>query len=362
MERKLASVQRILALDPIPGADRILKATINGWELVTAKDNGFNVGDLVVYFEIDSFIPTAIAPFLTKPGHFPKTFEGIEGERLRTIKLRGQVSQGLIMPIPQSVIDGVGTQIHEGLDLTEHLGILKWEKPISADMRGKVQGDFPWFIHKTDQERCQNIPHKIFSEENIDNEYEVTIKLEGSSITVFRFLEPVEGAEERIGVCSRNLELKLDEENSGNTYIKVAIMSGLLDALKAYGKNIAIQGELMGPGIEGNIENFTDHKMYIFDIFDIDQKRYMTYQERQDTIDDLFVNHLDHMFIDTAPRIGPIGTLAELGITDLASMLKFAEGKSINAAQREGIVFKCVDKDFSFKAISNAYLLGEKDD
>jgi RNA ligase (TIGR02306 family) len=96
--RKLASVQRISDIQPIEGADKIVRATINGWHLVTAVDNGFNVGDLVVYFEVDSWIPTEIAPFLSK-GKEPREFEGVRGERLRTIKLRGTTSQGLILPL-----------------------------------------------------------------------------------------------------------------------------------------------------------------------------------------------------------------------------------------------------------------------
>jgi RNA ligase (TIGR02306 family) len=92
--RKLASVRKIDEIRPIEGADAIEAAVVGGW-VVVAKKSEFTAGDLAVYLEIDSFVPTELAPFLTKPGHFPKEFNGVKGERLRTVKLRGQVSQGL---------------------------------------------------------------------------------------------------------------------------------------------------------------------------------------------------------------------------------------------------------------------------
>lgn len=96
--RKLASIRRIDALDPIEGADKIEVATVGGWKVVCQKGL-YNVGDLAVYFEIDSWIPTTVAPFLTKAGQYPKVFEGVEGERLKTITLRKQISQGLLLKI-----------------------------------------------------------------------------------------------------------------------------------------------------------------------------------------------------------------------------------------------------------------------
>ena len=152
-ERKLASIQRILDIQPIEGADKIVCATINGWKLVTAIDNGLKVGDLVIYLEIDSWVPHELAPFLSK-GKEPCEFEGVKGERLRTVKLRGQVSQGLIMPIPPEFNDP--TQFTEGVDLTELLGILKWEMAISPQLQGQVRGNFPSFLHKTDREALLN--------------------------------------------------------------------------------------------------------------------------------------------------------------------------------------------------------------
>lgn len=96
--RKMATVQQIVSISPIEGADAIEVARVLNWDIVVKKGE-FAVGDFAVYFEIDSWIPTALAPFLTKPGHFPKSYNGVEGEKLRTIRLRGALSQGLLLPL-----------------------------------------------------------------------------------------------------------------------------------------------------------------------------------------------------------------------------------------------------------------------
>lgn len=95
--RKLASIRKIDELRPIPGADAIECALVGGWTVVVKKGE-FAAGDLAVYCEIDSWIPVDLAPFLVK-GKEPREFEGIKGERLRSIKLRKQISQGLLLKI-----------------------------------------------------------------------------------------------------------------------------------------------------------------------------------------------------------------------------------------------------------------------
>jgi hypothetical protein len=164
--RKLASVQKVLSLTPIDGADRIETAKINGWNVVVQKGL-HQVGDLVCYFEIDSLLP--VVPeyeFLRKSSYVKESQEG-EGFRLKTIKLRGQVSQGLIIPLrelPGYGIDNVGPyfvisdeavlRLEEGIDLTDFLNVKKYEKIIPASLAGMVRGMFPGNIKKTDQERC----------------------------------------------------------------------------------------------------------------------------------------------------------------------------------------------------------------
>lgn len=359
--RKLATIRRIEKLEAIPNADRIWKATIGGWEVVTAKDNGFQVGDKVIFLEVDSFVPHEVAPFLSKGE--PREFNGIKGERLKTIRLKNQLSQGLILPL--SVLDGHCENIsygdyktddfswEEGYDVSEILQIQKYEKPLPTSLMGKARGNFPSFIPKTDQERCQNLQHEIF-ETNKDTEYEVTVKLDGSSMTVYHY--NTEEEPNRVGVCSRNLELKLDQE--GNAFVDTVNKIGLMDALKDMGKNIAIQGELCGKNVQGNKDGFDDLYYFVYDIFDIDSQEYLPYYARQQLVMDL-QDKISSKFFMHVPILHSDVTLEDLGIDDIKDLLKFADGKSyfgITQANREGLVFKAKGGDFSFKAISNQFL------
>lgn len=157
IERKMASVQKIAEIKPIEGADRIVAYRINGWWVVDSKDK-YEVDDYVVFCEVDSWIPHELATFLSK-GKEPREFEGVKGERLRTARLRGQLSQGLILPVEVDIggypfiRDASNEQIvvHEGQDVTRILGILKWERPIPGQLRGLIKGNFPSEIPKTDQ-------------------------------------------------------------------------------------------------------------------------------------------------------------------------------------------------------------------
>jgi len=153
----MASIRRIDSIGPIPGADAIECARVGGWDVVV-KRGEFAVGDLAVYCEIDSWIPNDLAPFLSK-GSEPREYNGVRGERLRTVRLRGQVSQGLLLS-RYIVLDRVG-EIHEGQDITELLGIQKWEAPVPASLAGEVRGMFPGYIRKTDQERIQNLVDEL---------------------------------------------------------------------------------------------------------------------------------------------------------------------------------------------------------
>jgi len=344
--RKMATIRKIDSLRPIVGADAIECAIVGGWTCVVKKGE-YTAGDLAVYCEIDSFIPSTIAPFLTKPGHYAKTFEGVEGERLRTMKLRGQLSQGLLLPIATVenliYIDGTRFQVEEGADVSEFLGITKYEAPIPAALAGEVKGMFPSVIPKTDQERIQNLSVELEQWRAEGLTWEVTEKLEGSSMTVYI----IDG---EVGVCSRNLDLKPNEHNSlWATAYKNEIDVKLIQSLS----NLAIQGELVGNGIQGNIYKMRDQEFYVYDIYDIDAGRYFTPAERQAYCKVWDIKHV------------PVLTKAlEFDIETVADLLKMAEAKSvmgdINGPEREGLVFKCNEKQVSFKAISNRYLLGEK--
>ena len=344
--RKMATIRKIDALRPIEGADAIECAIVGGWTCVVKKGE-YSAGDLAVYCEIDSFIPTAIAPFLTKPGHYAKTFEGVEGERLRTLKLRGQLSQGLLLPT-KVINDHCGLQIYgevyqefvDGYDVSELLGITKYEAPIPAELAGEVKGMFPSFIPKTDQERIQNLSVTLEEWKAEKLTWEITEKLDGSSMTVY----VMDGD---VGVCSRNLDLK---HNIDNSLWRAAYKHELPAKLANIGRNIAVQGELVGNGIQGNMYKMRDQDFYVYDIYDIDAGRYFTPSERKAFVTEYKLNH--------CPVLGTYET-AEL--TTVEHLLKFAEGKSvmgdIAGPEREGLVFKCREKQLSFKAISNKFLL-----
>ena len=325
MTRKLASIRRIANIQPIEGADAIVVATVDGWKVVVKKDE-FKVGDLAVYLEIDSWVPHDLAPFLSK-GQEPREYNGVKGERLRTVKLRGQVSQGLLLPIDAE------TPGCEGDDLTETLGIQKWEPEISPQLAGQVRGLFPTsLIPKTDQERIQNCFVDIESKGDVT--YEVTMKLDGTSCTIFRW-------EGELRVCSRNLELKVNEENKDNTLVAMALKLG--DKVK---DGIALQGEVMGPGIQGNREGFKEHRFFVFDIFDIHEHEYLPPYARRNYCTRTEINHVPVLGEDwVAPESVDAG-------------LALAEGPSITHKVREGLVWKCNDDpSFSFKTISNQFLL-----
>lgn len=343
--RKLATIRVIDALNPIEGADAIECATIGGWKVVVKKGE-FNVGDRAVYCEIDSWIPTELAPFLSK-GKEPRVFEGIRGERLRTVKLRGQLSQGLLLnldlAIPQT------NSFAEGDDVSELLNIVKWEMPMNAQLAGMARGNFPSLIPKTDQERAQNMVKEIVSANEAGMRFEITEKLEGSSMTVYL----IDG---EFGVCSRNLDLK---ETEGNAFWQVARRDGIEEKMRNETDenwDFAIQGELIGPGIQGNIYNLKEVEFRVFDVYDITHGCYLNPLPRRELIDSMRLKHV--------PVLVSAGSLYDtLGITDIPQLLKFAEGKSVMGmigCEREGLVFKEISGGMTFKVISNKYLLGEK--
>jgi RNA ligase (TIGR02306 family) len=342
--RKLATIRRIDELNPIEGADKIEVAVIGGWKVVAQKGL-YEVGDLAVYFEIDSWIPTELAPFLSK-GKEPREFEGVKGERLRTIKLRGQLSQGLLMPLREIKSDFQMDAFVEGDDLTEILGIKKWEKPMNAQLAGVCKGNFPSLIPKTDQERCQNLKKEIVAANEAGLKFEITEKLEGSSMTVYQ----IKG---EFGVCSRNMDLK---ETEGNSFWATARKDGIQEKMMAVDEywDFAIQGELIGPGIQGNIYNLKECEFRVFDVYNIQAGEYLLPQARRRLIEQMGLKHVP-VLAHTADMYDT------LGLTDIPQLLAFAEGKSLlGDTEREGIVFKQVDGGMSFKAISNKYLLGEK--
>jgi RNA ligase (TIGR02306 family) len=341
--RKLASIRQIKALHPIPEADAIEAAEIDGWKVVVKKGE-FKVGDPCVYFEIDSFLPIEERYEFLRKGSY-RQLPHRDGFRLRTCKFRKQLSQGLALPLvsfPELNNPELGS------DVSETLKIELYEPPLPVSLAGLVLGNFPSYIPKTDVERIQNLP-ELFEKSELENQifpeqyatvFELTIKLDGTSCTVYRTAD--DGV--KFGVCSRNLDLADTEQN---TYWQTVKALGLHEAAELTG--YALQGELMGPGIQGNNEKLAKHEFYVFDVYSIQEHRYLSPLERR-------------AFVAKFPNLKHVPILGDVELFKTAptmdAMLQLASGVSLNeAAQREGIVAKSHTGRITFKAISNDWLL-----
>ena len=352
-ERAMATVRRIDDISDIEGADKIELAHVGGWRVVVRKSE-YRIGDLAVYCEIDSWIPHTVAPFLTKDGHYPKVYNEVEGQRLKTVKLRGELSQGLLLPIDHCIsVSGCWSAIEEGTDVSEWLNITKWEKPINAQLAGIQRGNFPTAIPKTTQERVQNsaklIAQYLNSEENYF--FEVTEKLHGSSCTMFLDSDGV------FHVCSRNIDLIETETNS---FWKIARQLNVEENMKTLDLyNVAIQGELIGEGINGNQYGVT-LEFYVFDIYDVYLGMYMSPHRRLNLCRLLGIKHVPVITTCALQTFTKLGSVSDC----IEDILEFADGPSeLNNSKREGLVFKCARKpDVSFKAVSNKWLLAGGDD
>jgi len=315
--RKLASIQRIKALEPIENADAIEKATVLGWQLVVKKGE-FAVGDLCVYCEIDSLMPE-------RP-----EFEFLKqrGMRVRTVRLRGQVSQGICF---QLSILPPEVEIVEDADVTEILGITKYEAPIPACLSGLMKGKFPSFIPKTDETRVQ-ILQKLLEKYAGEKCY-VTEKIDGSSVTYY--LNKGE-----FGVCSRNLELL---ENEDNTLWKVARQLDIENKLRALNGNYALQGEIMGEGIQSNKLKLRGQTVFFFNVFDIDKYEYLSFEN--------FTGFIANLGLQTVPIIETDYILD----TDINALIQKSIRKSLinKEAWAEGIVIRPVVEK---RDVSNADL------
>jgi len=359
--RKLASVRRISNIEDIPNADKIEVASVDGWKVVVQKGL-YNINDLVVYFEIDSFLPVEPQYEFLRKGCFRTTANLGDGFRIMTIKLRNTMSQGIILPLNEIGLDKITNAdgqsyldfINEGDDLTEILNVKKFEKPIPSTLTGRVKGNpstltgrvkenFPLFIPKTDQERIQNIKGRVYHEHK-DDLFEVSTKVDGSSMTVYF-------KDGGFGVCSRNWDM---EDEINNTYWQVfhkAEMGAGVHLNQTTGRNFALQGELAGPGVNNNYAKLKEHEFYLFDIYDIDQSRYLTPAERH-----YFFTYLTEELGMKIKHV-PVWHQFFVGIPSVEYALILADDREFNGLPAEGLVWKCFDGQFSFKAISNKYIM-----
>jgi RNA ligase (TIGR02306 family) len=337
MTRKLASIRLIKDVNPIEGADNIEKVTIDGWTCV-AKKGEFTAGQPCIYFEIDSFLPVRPEFEFLRKTSYRKMGGDQEGFRLKTIRLRGVLSQGLALPLSifQPILQDSSGNI--GDDVTERLGVVKYEPPVPAELQGIVKGLFPAFVCKTDQERVQNLWDDI---KDNQESFEVTLKLDGTSCTYYYH-------NGTFGVCSRNLELL---ESETNTLWKIARKYKLEELLHSLKRNIAIQGEIIGEGIQKNPEKLKGQDFYLFDIWDINERHYLSPDIRH-KMHEQFFSQLKHIpILDSQCYLN--------SFQSIEAILSAADGASLNSPIREGIVFRSNESGLTFKAISNQYLLAE---
>ncbi len=351
--RKLATIRTIDNLTPIPNADRIETAWFGGWTVIVQKGL-HEIGKKVVYIEVDSCLPTINPIFASLAERGEREIEGKRYHRLKTLKMKGQISQGFVLPLNATDLDEQTLDVE--VDYAEHFGIIKWDPELyspSTVLAGNALRLFPTkFIPKTDETRVQNMPWIVESHLS----YEETLKLDGSSFTAYYNSND----EHVFGVCSRNLQLKLDDEaNAGNAFVRIAKSLNIQEKLTNCGMNVAIQGEAIGPGIQGNKEKLPELALYVFNVFDIDQQREMLPIERRQFVEKLGLSHVPVINENVIPS---------QSFPTMAAILEHADGPSMNNNLREGVVFKCnsylpdSNEVLSFKAISNKFLLKNGDD
>ena len=338
MDRKLASIQKVEAVSSIPGADNIEQIRVMGWSLVAVKDE-FKVNDLCVFFEIDSLLPDDRPDF---------SFMEKSKYRVRTIKLRGVLSQGLAMPL--SVLDVqrwdhvLSPPYEEGSDVTEALGVNQWEPPAKFNAGG-VRGAFPFYVPKTDEIRVQSALGVI--EELQGLPCYITEKVDGTSATFSH-------RDGDFHVSSRNLSLKPADDSA---HWRMARKYDLEMKLAELG-NFAIQAELCGPGIQKNRLMLKEHDIFVFSIYDIDNTRFLGYNDMMGVVINLGLN-----------PVKTLGLPATVFDMDLDGLLELAEGTYDGTDNpREGIVVRTMEEQYSatlqgrlsFKVLNNRYLLKEE--
>ncbi len=361
MARQLASIRRISDIRPIPGADRIVVAQVDGWECVVQKDE-FHVDDLVVYVEVDSVVPE-------RP-----EFEFLRNRkfRVRTIKLRGQVSQGLVLPL--SILPP--GNYADGMDVTDIMGITKYDPQAQQEaillqrqpkmpqgrfakfmmrfkwyrklfMKPKRRGGFPDWITKTDETRIQNLPALFNIESRHGTEFSVTEKVDGQSATYY--LRRLSKRRFEFGVCSRNIRLGTPDDSSYWTVARQYNMENVLKRLIGDHDTIVLQGEICGSGIQGNKYHINGYELFVFNLIFPDRK--CTTAEIAELV--------EPFGLKTVPIVEEGKKLP----ATIAELVEYSKGYSTvrKEQKREGVVMRNVKSNISFKVINPDFLLAEKD-
>jgi RNA ligase (TIGR02306 family) len=325
----LATIKIIDNLEPIENADAIEKATVEGWSVVVKKGE-FQIGDLCVYIEIDTVAPEKPEFEFLRP----------RGFRIKTIRLKKVLSQGIVFPM--SVLPHRNYYIGE--DVTDIIGITKYERPLDPALSGIAKGNFPGFISKTDETMIQSV--KAVIEELKGNSYYISTKIDGTSATYF--YHETKG----YGACSRRLELC----EGDSIYWQMGAKHDLANKLKKYyddhGIYLTIQGEIAGPGIQKNRLELKEHQFFVFNVFNITTGEYFDYYDMLDVC------------LELGLQTVPIEETGNCFGYTLEELLEKAKGNYPSGQYKEGIVIRPMNEMYSdrlhgrlsFKVISNDFL------
>ncbi|KAI1407730.1 RNA ligase-domain-containing protein [Hypoxylon sp. FL1857] len=366
--RKLVTIRRVSDVKPITGA-RFQVVTVDGWNVVV-RGKGFRKGQLVVYVEIDSFLPSN--------RHFWEycicsnaRLGNERGFLVTTTMICKQLSQGLVFNLDAfEELSGMledlkilwGTGIAErkmmAMSFQDTLEVKKWERFDHGDA-AEICGRPPVFFPQPGCERAQNMP--ILFRDHGEESYQVTEKLDGVSMSIYAVdrnsqwhlaLPPLPSDVQhigttRIGICSRDQDLA---ETSASWFWRTAKQQQIIEKIGQAGQNIVVQGELCGSSINGNTSGFApgEHKFYVFDIFDIDKQRRLWPDQVTSICSKLGWDHVPIISNNVK-----LSAFAE----NMHDLLVKAEGIGLRGRMREGLVFKALDASFYFKAISNSWLL-----
>ena len=335
-DRSLAQVVRVSSVYPIEGADRIEVARVLGWEVVVQKGL-FKVDDLAVYFSIGSVLDQS---------NPENAF--LEGKPLKTKKIRGVISQGLLGPLSWLAFYGLDPAcFKEGDDVSDQMKVQKWVPAEETEVYSldKNRAPFPMHVPKTDEERVQNMTSQLSKLEG--RNVVVTQKSDGTS-TTFVCLN------NKFMICGRNNTL-LKEASDTTHYFEIATRYGLQDSLPKLGRNIALQGEIIGPKINGNRHKVSSIEYYVFNVYDIDSNSYLSYDEVLKITTQLGLKTVSLVY----KGLMKPEWLSVKALLQLADEQKYDGGHCA-----EGVVLKTDDgighPRTSCKVISNAYLLKYK--
>jgi RNA ligase (TIGR02306 family) len=329
----LAHIELISHLSPIDGCDNIELARVLGWNVIVQK--GFTVGDMAIFIEIDSILPVENPVF---------TFLG--GKRIKTKKMKGVISQGIVFPcsiLPPEITPTVG------LDVTQALNLTKYDPEVTPQSNGRVftesQAPYPSFIIKTDENRIQNVGRMVTEYGN--EIFYITEKYDGTSCTMFR-------KDDTIGVCSRNLMLKEFTSTGETNHYWEMYRKYNFDKVFAENDNLVIQGEIVGNGIQNNKYKYDNKDFYIFNIIDLNGYRRYTLDE--------MVALLIKYNLKMVAVLNESFTLPSENLVD--EMVKLSVGQSVlnPNTKREGIVVRSHKTDLpigqvSFKVINPEFLI-----